>query len=503
MSETFKEFEQKIKNRKFAIDNSWRGELEDKEAEYRTAAVSSENISEQALPWELLNENLEAANECKFFDGYLPLASNRKILGRWIILLKRIIRRLLKIFMGWYIFPQYQRMSHFNGKIVNALSLERDILSSTVQQNQQIVQQLNEYGAKLQTTLEYLKETNQELQKRLEEAILDNKSLHQQKAAMQNDIQDLKKSLMQLCADTNALHQQHFDIFKRMQKLSESQVTLFESNERMQQQNVELQNKTLKLHESQMILSDETSQLNSRIRKIENLPTDDDEFYHCFEEKFRGSQETIKERLQIYIPYIQEHITDWGKANFIDVGSGRGEWLDILRENGALNYVGVDFNARQNALCKARGHNVIQTDCIEYLKTIPENSIDLITGFQIIEHLCMSDLMELFRQSYRVLKHGGIILFETQNPRNLIVGADTFYIDPSHKRPLEPRLISFLAEWCGYISVTCIDADSYPNWAGPTIKSTNKEIQEITDTIHDINYQLYGPQDYAVMGIKE
>ena len=430
MSETFKEFEQKIKNRKFAIDNSWRGELEDKEAEYRTAAVSSENISEQALPWELLNENLEAANECKFFDGYLPLASNRKILGRWIILLKRIVRRLLKIFMGWYIFPQYQRMSHFNGKIVNALSLERDILSSTVQQNQQIAQQLNEYGAKLQTTLDYLKETNQELQKKLEEAILDNKSLHQK-------------------------------------------------------------------------ISDETSQLNSKIRKIENLPTDDDEFYHCFEEKFRGSQETIKERLQIYIPYIQKHITDWGKANFIDVGSGRGEWLDILRENGALNYVGVDFNARQNALCKARGHNVIQTDCIEYLKTIPENSIDLITGFQIIEHLCMSDLMELFRQSYRVLKHGGIILFETPNPRNLIVGANTFYIDPSHKHPLNPATVSFFAEWCGYKQIQYIDANSYPNWAGITIKSSNKEIQEIADTINDINYQLYGPQDYAVMGIKE
>ena len=56
MSETFKEFEQKIKNRKFAIDNSWRGETEDKETEYRTAVVSSENSLEQALPWELLNE---------------------------------------------------------------------------------------------------------------------------------------------------------------------------------------------------------------------------------------------------------------------------------------------------------------------------------------------------------------------------------------------------------------------------------------------------------------
>ena len=144
MAETLKEFQQKVKNRKFAIDNSWRGSPEDEKIEGGLDMELAEGNSQQELPWGLLEENLSAANECKFFDGYLPLESNRRILGKWIVLMKRIIRRLLKIFMGWYIFPQYQRMSHFNGKVINVLSLERDILANTVQQNQQMAQRLNE-----------------------------------------------------------------------------------------------------------------------------------------------------------------------------------------------------------------------------------------------------------------------------------------------------------------------------------------------------------------------
>ena len=115
----------------------------------------------------------------------------------------------------------------------------------------------------------------------------------------------------------------------------------------------------------------------------------------------------------------------------------------------------------------------------------------------------MSDLMELFRQSYRVLKPSGVILFETQNPRNLIVGADTFYIDPSHKRPLEPRLVEFLAEWCGYKQIRCIDANAWPNWEGVTEKNVDPKLQEVIRQFNDVNYLLFGPQDYAILAVKE
>lgn len=427
MSKNFKEFQRKVENRKFAVENSWRGSGD---GPYERAGKSSEG---QRL-WEMLSENLEAADACKVFDGYLPLESHRKILGRWLIILKRAMRKLLKIFWGWYIFPQYQRMSYFHGKVVNALCLERDILSNAVQQNQRLAEKVQQQSRQIE---------------------------------------------IQMGESYTRLHKNFCAQFDQAQERIEK---LQQQLERLAQENLELRKK---------------------LEKLENLPTNDEEFYHCFEETFRGPQDLIRNRQRVYVPVIKQYITDWSKAKFIDVGSGRGEWLDILRENGAVDYVGVDLNTRQNALCAERGHRVIEMDCNTYLISLPENSVDMISGFQIIEHLCMSDLMELLRQSYRVLKSGGVILFETQNPRNLIVGADTFYIDPSHKRPLEPRLMEFLAEWCGYKQVQCIDANAWPNWEGVTEKNVDPKLQEVIRQFNDVNYRLFGPQDYAILAVKE
>lgn len=400
--DSLKEFQQKIRNRKFAIDHSWKVD----ESGWSNSNLAAQELTGeplQDLPWEQLNENLAEADACKYFTGYWPLVSNRRLIGRCIVFAKKVIRKLLKIFLGWYIFPHYQRMSHFNGKVVNAVTLERDILNATVNQMQIIAQEIR------------------------------------------------------------------------------------------------------KLHLENEQLRTESEQLCIRLKKIENLPTDDEDFYHAFEEKFRGSEELIRDRLRVYIPAIQQHISDWTQGRFIDVGSGRGEWLDVLRENGAVDYVGVDLNARQNALCEARGHHVVQMDCIEYLAAQPDSSVDLVSGFQIIEHLCMSDFIELLRQSYRVLKPGGIIIFETQNPRNLIVGANTFYIDPSHKRPLDPRMVSFIVEWCGYSDVKCIDANSNPLSAKTEIHEWNKNANaaQLLQEFNDMKWLLYGPQDYAVIGVKE
>ena len=448
MSRDFKEFWRKVENRKFAIENSWRGSGEKTSA----ASVGKGKDSGRQLPWQLLDENLEAADACKVFDGYLPLESHHRIVGKWIIFIKRGMRKLLKIFWGWYIFPQYQRMSHFHGKVVNALCLERDILAGVVQENQQFAERLQLQSQQTETQIE-----------------------------------SFQMKLRQCEGDFEAkLSQQNQNLQMRMdRKETEVQACM----ERIQQQIQKLEQ--------------ENQSLREKLNKLENLPTDDEEFYHCFEEKFRGSQELIRERQQTYVPVIKQYIPDFGKARFVDVGSGRGEWLDILRENGAADYVGVDLNARQNALCAARGHRVVEMDCNAYLATLQDSSVDMVSGFQLIEHLCMSDLVELFRQSYRVLKPGGIILFETPDPRNLTVGADTFYMGPSHKRPLEPKLVEFLVEWCGYKVVRCIDANACPNWAGVTSRPEDPDLQEVIRQFNDVNYRLFGPRDYAILAVKE
>lgn len=423
MSRDLKEFQRKIANRQYAIDYSWRGDS------LRTSVQETVSSEEDRL-WRLLNENLSEADTCKQFDGYLPIYSHHRKIGKLIIFCKRAMRKLLKIFWGWYIFPLYERLTCFHGKIVNVVSVQRDLISK-------LQTRLNELECKQEAQTKTL-ESQQELHTR---ELEHERELHARKLEQMN--QELAKTKAQLSA------------------------------------------------------------VRQTIKKMENLPTDDDEFYHCFEEKFRGSIDEIRERLRVYVPEVQQFLPDWSKGRFIDVGSGRGEWLDILRENGALDYVGVDLNRRQNGICKTRGHVTVCEDCIQYLKKQPENSVDLITGFQIIEHLAMSDLMELLKQSYHALKPGGMILFETPNPRNLIVGADTFYIDPSHKRPLPSELVGFFVEWNGFRQIRCIDANSCPNWDGADLPDGYPELQELYKQSKETNFKLYGPRDYAIFAVKE
>ena len=485
MSKDFKAFQKKMEARKFAIENSWRGAEPTPESTVSTDQIDGWFVSE-VFPWEQLNENLEEADACKYFDGYLPITSHRKILGRGIVFCKRAVRKLLKIFLGWYIFPQYQRLSHFHGKMVNAVSLERDILTGVVRQNQNIAAKIDAQETDIFQRLDLLRQDTEHLCSRLD-------------AQLRQQLLEQEHTLKSYLLEQS---EQFKDAVQQLQSQLDGQERIFEHRLSEQAQHFEERVKQLECQLSDV--ARENVALRDRLFQLENLPTTDDNFYHAFEEEFRGTQAVIKDRLQVYVPILKRYLPDWSQGMFIDVGSGRGEWLDILRENGAKNYIGVDLNERQIALCTDRGHPTVQRDCIEYLSSLPENSVALVTGFQIIEHLCMSDLMSLLRECYRVLKPGGVVLLETQNPKNLVVGADTFYIDPSHKRPLDPGMMSFLVRWCGYQDVQCIDANSHENSQALELPDPEKQPREyrLIKEFNDVKWLLFGPQDYAILGVK-
>ncbi|SFO87887.1 methyltransferase domain-containing protein [Hydrogenimonas thermophila] len=178
-----------------------------------------------------------------------------------------------------------------------------------------------------------------------------------------------------------------------------------------------------------------------------------DSFYVEFEDKFRGSREDIKQRVKVYLPYIEKLLVK-SKENIkiLDIGCGRGEWIELLTENG-YSAKGIDINRVMVDRSKKLGLDVLEADAIEYLQTLKNESLTVVTGFHIIEHLSFDILMKLFEESYRVLKKGGMIIFETPNPENIIVGACNFYIDPTHKNPIPPVTSKFIAEKCNFKDV--------------------------------------------------
>jgi len=180
-----------------------------------------------------------------------------------------------------------------------------------------------------------------------------------------------------------------------------------------------------------------------------------DGFYRSFEDKYRGPRDLIKLRLRVYLPFVEPLTILYKEANGIDLGCGRGEWLELLVEAGIQPY-GVDLDPGMLAACQERGLNVELKDAIEALKELPDSSQLVVSGFHVVEHLLFADLQVLVQEALRVLKPGGLLILETPNPENIVVATHNFYLDPTHRRPIPPELLSFLPEFYGFDRVKTV-----------------------------------------------
>lgn len=174
-----------------------------------------------------------------------------------------------------------------------------------------------------------------------------------------------------------------------------------------------------------------------------------DGFYRAFEERYRGPRELIKSRLKAYQPFIEPLLAQHESAKAIDLGCGRGEWLELASELG-FDAVGVDLDDGMLAACLERKLNAQKADALQTLRELPEKSVVLVSAFHVVEHMAFSDVRVLIHEALRVLKPGGLLILETPNPENLTVGASSFYTDPSHERPIPLELLSFAVEHAGF-----------------------------------------------------
>ena len=231
-----------------------------------------------------------------------------------------------------------------------------------------------------------------------------------------------------------------------------------------------------------------TEQITKMLKERDHLF---DAMYVTFENQFRGTREEIKERLKVYLPYIESAIGGKLDIKIIDVGSGRGEWLELLKENGYVA-TGIDINRIMIEQCKDLGLDAIQADVIEYLRKQEQDSFGVITGFHIVEHIPYETLISLFDETLRVLKPGGIAIFETPNPENIIVGACNFYIDPTHRNPIPPMTLKFLMKARGFDKTEILRLHPY-NFVqnDNNISSVNKKLIELFNMEQDYSIIAY------------
>jgi SAM-dependent methyltransferase len=220
--------------------------------------------------------------------------------------------------------------------------------------------------------------------------------------------------------------------------------------------------------------------------------------YVGFEDQFRGSQDTIRERLRSYLPYFEE------AKDVLDVGCGRGEFLELLKGNG-ITARGLDLNHEMVEVCRARGLDVAEADVVSYLDGLPDASLGGVFAAQVVEHLQPGYLLRFLETAHHKLRPGAPIVLETLNPACWVAFFDSYIRDITHVWPLHPETLRYLVLASGFTSARI----EYRSPVAPQDKlqpiATGDALpadlaETINANVEKLNARMFTFLDYAVIG---
>ena len=259
-----------------------------------------------------------------------------------------------------------------------------------------------------------------------------------------------------------------------------------------------------------MLLEEARKRLPAPIAKeqLHNMVTERrhllDATYAQIESRFRGTRADIKQRAALYIPYLRAANAGQPRSPVLDLGCGRGEWLELLRDE-ALVARGVDMNRIFLNACRDMDLDVVEGDILEFLRSLKPASIGAVTAMHLLEHLPVDVVIALLDESLRVLKPGGLIIIEAPNPENLQVGACNFYADPTHCSPMPPILVEALVEQRGFVRPSIIRParETAAPVAVPTRVAPSHALASVINPLVDVMLtNFFVSPDYSVIATK-
>lgn len=346
-------------------------------------------------------------------------------------------KKLVKKYLSWYIDPPLIRQKDFNGSAIRSISTLRDIYYHDTLKLKQLSEKVDRLD-------KYAPSTSM--------------------------IKDLIEENKKLSSDLESLELASAERLRRI--------------ERALSEKVEIKDPSVNIE--RLVHGD--------------LEKHSDIDYFSFEERFRGSRESIKKNQQVYIDYFN------GKKNVLDIGCGRGEFLELFKESYPNALVtGIDLNEDMVSFCVNKGLPALKGDIIEYLCSLKDGSVDGIFAAQVIEHLTTEALLKFLSLARVKLKEGGVLVLETINPQSLVALSKWFYIDPSHVKPVHPLTMQFMLESNGFKDVKFIYSSPATSEMIPglILHDAHGNLDDFNRSMERLNELIYGPQDYATVCIKQ
>ena len=221
-----------------------------------------------------------------------------------------------------------------------------------------------------------------------------------------------------------------------------------------------------------------------------------DSVYTAFENRFRGSREELRARQQGYVELLLGH------APVVDLGCGRGELLELLRDAG-LAARGVESNASAVQECRAKGLDVSAGDLVAFLEAEPPGSLGAVFAAQVAEHLEPARLQALVAAAHRALAKDGLLVLETVNAASALAFFDVYVRDLTHVRPLHPETLRFMAAAAGFsdarIELRSPVPDDVRLHLLPSGGLPPPVVKALNENVARLNALLFAPLDYALI----
>ena len=192
-----------------------------------------------------------------------------------------------------------------------------------------------------------------------------------------------------------------------------------------------------------------------------------DSWYADFERVFYRST-VVAEKQRIYLPYIDRALAS--RLPVLDLGCGRGEFMEILRGEG-IRSVGVDLSSVNVEALRASGHTVHAGDLIDFLER-DRGTYAGAVALQVVEHLPPESLARALALLQARLAPGAVLVIESVNP-HCPYALGNFHMDPTHVAPVPPDRVRFTMERAGFVRTATLYQAPIPGFAfgGPEARA--------------------------------
>ncbi|MCX7919520.1 MAG: class I SAM-dependent methyltransferase [bacterium] len=423
--------------------------------------------------------------------GQRPFTSHRPIIGPFIVWYKKILFQLIKLPLC-NVLEDQRNFNMYLAQTINQINLQH-LLARTDFLFTELDKRIETLAAKFQAAQKNQQEFN-DMTLSIRNALWEEQAklaeVHQQTQSLESSIQYINQSLS--------------EILHALDKLNQiDELTLTIRNALWEEQA-----KLAAVHQHTQSLESNFQHINQSVNELidwyhkekEGL---DAHQYHLFNERFRDTIEHVKKRQQIYIDYFRDC------KNIVDLGCGRGEFLELLQENN-LPALGIDINPELVELAKQRGLNVTCADLLTFLAQTPDATFDGIFSAQVIEHFKLPDIRQIVGLIYQKLQPDGIAVVETLNPLSFYSYSRNYLLDLTHQRALHPQALKFLFDCHGFREVEIKFTSAVPLEEMLEGIELPKELtpeeetawQKINLAFSRLNELFYGWQEYAIIAKK-